>query len=274
MKVTSDKLGAMWAKETVVALMFAVPACGGRSTPPCSADARLQGPAEQQARTVDRAVSDSFFPKGVFAIHGGDDTPHSPSRFEEAFIGRLAAKLVDLGEGSLYARRADRHLHAYRVLYLPSLGVAGEWVMRTEERQGAATVQFTVAIACEDQRSSGLGVDRRTRVTAISGSTWSEIERCMDLHFWTATVREEAAQETTTSMTVHLDGATTVIEGVRDGLYHVVDRWGLDDTASVGIAACVKLIRQASAVVHDGANGGRTEAWVVTPPPKVRSARF
>ncbi len=94
---------------------------------------------------------------------------------------------------------------------------------------------------CEDARFEGAAIATTRR--EISDQSWERIARCTESYFWTTPVEHtELGGE---------DGWSTVIEGVRDGRYHVTYRWCLQcsgharDAADAGLLECVRLIYDA-----------------------------
>jgi hypothetical protein len=60
-------------------------------------------------------------------------------------------------------------------------------------------------------------------------------------HFWTLPSRQQDEPNPDGSVTVGLDGAQWVMEGVKDGKYHVVDRWSPSCGEYKGMCMCLVI---------------------------------
>jgi hypothetical protein len=123
--------------------------------------------------------------------------------------------LIAMGEDPLgpVALR-DRDATIYRLLWLPSFH--HPVCVRVERKGEEARLRATVLDGKGGYDPGQIAIERRFRVDA---ETWHQLERLLDeAKYWTLPTR-------LASDDVGCDGDQLVLEGVRRGNYHVVDRW-------------------------------------------------
>jgi hypothetical protein len=152
----------------------------------------------------------AYFPPGAFASAGEDGA------FQ---VDWYTKELRALREPSVLA--GDRQAHAYRFLWLRTFDAPiALRVDVSPDGSGTLTVK----------RSSGTGgFEPGTLVTNVRRTlSRADVRRFLSLletaRFWELDTRERPDDEGGT-ITVKSDGAQWVMEGVRSGRYHVVDRW-------------------------------------------------
>jgi hypothetical protein len=169
--------------------------------PACASSARM--PVEAPT---------GYFPAGTFG----------PTAEDGAFRVSWYTKFLHaLREPSVAALTGDRQAHAYRFLWLRSFDAPiALRVNISPDGSGTLTVK----------RSSGAGgFEPGTVVThRRRAMSRAEVRRFLSLletaRFWQLATREPDVEEDGT-ITVRSDGAQWIVEGVRSGRYHVVDRW-------------------------------------------------
>ena len=172
----------------------------------CASPARA--PAEAPA---------AYFPPGTFESAVDD----------EAFVVSWYSKhLRALREPSV-AALAGKQGHAYRFLWLRTFDAPiALRVNVSPDGSGTLTVKVT---------SGRGGYEPGTLVThqrrAMPRAEVRQfVARLSTARFWALPTREPAIAEDG-SITVKADGAQWILEGVRRGRYHVVDRWGPESGA-------------------------------------------
>jgi hypothetical protein len=198
--------------------------------------------AQSRPNDLPRAVlSSRYFPSGVF------DTSTHTSR-GTWYAGTLSA----LEEPPLFVLRDNRSLQVYRFLWLPSFhrpisvrltinaDGSGSIVARSVDRHTGSLgkVPSDTGKLILDTKS---GVDK-AQVQDVLG----QFQR---LGFWAMPTEEAQAAPQASTTTDHgytfesvgLDGSQWILEGVRDGEYHVVDRWSPKDNSYSQL--CKHLLR-------------------------------
>jgi hypothetical protein len=145
-----------------------------------------------------------YFPRGVFKL--GEDSGESDA---DAY----AYNFHSMSEPSLLGLAlADPDATAYRFLEIPSFGYHTS--IRVNRTADGATLR--VVLLGEGQDSPSLA-----RTVPLGLDQWRELERQIDrLHFWDRPARVAEGDS--------LDGVSYLLEGVRDGRYHVV-QWSNDE---------------------------------------------
>jgi hypothetical protein len=152
----------------------------------------------------------------------GQDFPKSSLDITGSFKSQwYSSELRVLEEPSLYSLSKSTSAESYRFLWLRSfhhpvairldLKPDGTSIMSVKVASGAAGFRPGVLI---EQRSQAVGKEQ----------TQAFLKRVADLHFWD--VPNPVNDQTGT------DGSQWIIEGVKAGQYHVVDRW----TPTKGVA--------------------------------------
>ncbi len=149
-----------------------------------------------------------FFPAGAF----------SERNDSAAFIDRWYSKhLAALGEPSLLTlTQRDRDVTIYRLLWLPSFH--HPVCVRIERASEGARLHAKVLDGKGGYDPGQIAIDRRLTLDA---EQWDRLEQLLD---------EAAYWELPTRLADDggCDGDQLVVEGVRGGKYHVVDRWDPD----------------------------------------------
>lgn len=151
----------------------------------------------------------SYFPVGAMQGAKGLD---------QGRVAWYSRHLEAMGEPSLPAIAArDRRATVCRLLWLPSF--SHPFAVRIEESRQGATVRVVVLDGMGGYEPGFVAVDRRF---AIRSEQWQEIQRRLEqLGFWTLPTHLDDQSGT--------DGDQYIIECVKSGAYHVVDRWEPSD---------------------------------------------
>src|SRR5215813_10701173 len=142
------------------------------------------------------------------------DTPQS-----EAFTTSWYSKhLQAMNEPSLWEESKKPETHIYRFLWLRTFDhpVSVRVVIKDD---GSAEV-FTKIMSGQGGYEPGRLIKNTKRRLSKEYVEYGILQMLENARFWTLPTREEADPNM-----VHLDGAQWIMEGVRDGKYHVVDRW-------------------------------------------------
>jgi hypothetical protein len=166
-----------------------------------------------------------YFPAGVFGT--------STNTLRERWYSQT---LAAMGEPSLFILRADKSIQVYRFLWLPSFHRPIS-VRLTINSDGSGTV-----VARSVDRHMGLLTKPRsdtgklivdTSGKATSADVANVMKQLDSVKFWSMTTKEspegfqgvDAGQPGYTQVPLpKLDGAGWLLEGLRQGEYHVVDR--------------------------------------------------
>jgi hypothetical protein len=141
-----------------------------------------------------------------------------------------------LDEPPLFALRNNRSLQVYRFLWLPSFHRPIS-VRLTINADGSGSI-----VARSVDRHTGLLTKVPSDTEKLILDTTSAVDKAQvqdvlgqlqRLAFWAMPTEEdqappqtsETAHQSPTLRVVGLDGSQWILEGVRDGEYHVVDRW-------------------------------------------------
>lgn len=189
-------------------------------------------------------------PTGSLPLHAAD-TPYAkpgpdvtkrffPDRHVTPFEARwFAGKLIDFREPPLAEHTTAQGVTVYRVLYLPSLVLTGDWVVRVEHDADGTKATSKRSVECEDRKGEGLALGVQT--LHMSNKRWTDLAACMDQAFWSAPYDDSV---------LGFDGMTVVLEGFRGGRYHIVKRWELGQEgftpARNKLTRCVGLIEAAA----------------------------
>jgi hypothetical protein len=170
-------------------------------------------------------LSSQYFPSGVF-----DTSMQSSSGTW------YACTLSLLDEPPLFALRDDKSLQVYRFLWLPSFHRPIS-VRLTINADGSGSI-----VARSVDRHTGLLTKVPSDTEKLILDTTSNVDKAQvqdvlgqlqHLAFWAMPTEEEQAppqtsgttHQTPTLRVMEMDGSRWILEGVRDGEYHVVDRW-------------------------------------------------
>lgn len=217
-------VGSLRAWLALGAGLAAVAACDRVGPPPCPTGSLPVHAADTSYAKPDPSLAKRFFPDGHVRP------------FE---AGWFAGKLIDFRESPLAEHARSRGVTAYRVLYLPSLVLTGDWVVRVEHGAGGARLTSKRSVKCEDRKGDGLALG--VQYLRMSEKRWTDLAACMEQAFWSAPYRDSVDG---------FDGMTVVVEGFRSGRYHIVQRWELGQEgltpARNKLARCVALIEIAA----------------------------
>jgi hypothetical protein len=146
---------------------------------------------------------DEYFPERIF--DAGED------RHVEFTLAWYGGELAMRDEPVLSCPRPGQ-AEAYRFLFLRSF--VPSWVVRVERTAAGADLQATEStcgvVPCDTQPTA-------RRLKRLTGADWNRLTAAAAAaDFWNLPAPEKA---------MGLDGETWVIEGLRPGAYHAVERW-------------------------------------------------
>jgi hypothetical protein len=159
-------------------------------------------------------LAQDYFPLGAL---GKDAASHQFS------VDWYSKHLKALHEPSLWElSRKDPHAEVYRFLWLRSFDhpMAVRLVIRSSG-SGASGSGWMNSRMTSGQGGLEPGRITRYNVFLLTKAKTQEFLNALEsANFWNLPALPEANEEE-----VHLDGAQWIVEGVRNGQYHVVDRW-------------------------------------------------
>jgi hypothetical protein len=167
--------------------------------------------------------SERFFPAGAFS----ERQDLSDFR-EEWYSGHLAA----MGEPSLPAlAQSDREATVYRLLWLPSFH--HPVCVRIERTSEGARLHARVLDGKGGYEPGQIAIDR---ILTLDVGQWDHLDRL---------VQEAAFWELPTKLADDggSDGDQLIVEGVKEGRYHVVDRWEPDPIYKALCGTMLKLTK-------------------------------
>jgi hypothetical protein len=176
----------------------------------CLVPLTMQAQLPSPVSTSENAANKEYFPAGIFS----ESPPLDRSRAN--WYGRT---LAALSEPSLFQLRTDKAAQVYRFLWLPSFNRPIS-VRLTINPDGSGSIIVRSAdkhagLLTKDAHDSGkLILD--TENTLSKAQVQDMLNQLQDLRFWSTTT-EEASHG--------MDGAQWMLEGVKGGEYHIVDRW-------------------------------------------------
>jgi len=150
------------------------------------------------------SAQENYFPKGAL------------SRFEQVDRGRArwySAQLKALDEPSLLETAKDQRLQAYRFVWLRSFD--NPVAVRLDVRSDG-TGRLTVKIADGAGGSEPGRLIHNTSVQITREQTEGFVNRVNNVGFWDLPSYVDESGN---------DGSRWIIEGVKDGKYHLADRW-------------------------------------------------
>ena len=169
-------------------------------------------------------AKEDYFPKGTFS---------SNQAYDKSSAQRYSKYLAAFREPSLYKLSQLPSAHSYRFLWLRTFHHPVS--VRVEiGRDGIGLVTTKVTDGAGGYSPGRMKLNRTRRLTKQQ-TDWL-LERINALGFWSLAVHEAPGG---------FDGAQWVIEGVKDGKYHVVDRWSPKSGAvrSLGLDMAIDLGR-------------------------------
>jgi hypothetical protein len=157
-----------------------------------------------------RTKRTGFFPDGTF-----HDNPERDADISEW----TAAKLNILQEPSLSALSNDSKVQCYRLLMLPAFDkpTAVRLTIKSDD-----TGTLDVKIMKEPGENEPARLIESKTIQASQQQVADFLHLLDKANFWHLPVRDERRG---------LDGATVIIEGVKDGEYQVVKRWSPEEGA-------------------------------------------
>jgi hypothetical protein len=189
----------------------------------------------------------AFFPPRAFVL---EDAPDHQNDISGLLADRYSDALRRMNEPSLWkASQSDRKLTAYRFLWLPTWG--RPVAVRIEKAGGRATLHM---VQLDGSGGYDLGKIDTTRRMSPNRDDWERLmRRVRTAGFWGMPSRIDR---------LGADGEELIVEGVKDGRYHVVDRW----TPEAG--AYLELCR--TLLDLSGMDLGQKE-WPAPPPSDMRT---
>ena len=153
--------------------------------------------------------------------------------------------LIALGEPSLASEPATSGSNeSYRFLWLRSFH--HPVAIRVDiNHDGTSLLTTKVSDGKGGYKPGKLIVNRKRKLTKEKTSWF--LDRIKELGFWDLPTYEKQAEETgpngEKTVTVNLDGAQWILEGIKDKKYHVVDRWSPENGAvhTLGIVMLIDL---------------------------------
>jgi len=208
----------------------------------CLASFLRSGYAQAAGSGSSSSVSPEYFPPGIF------DFPRDAGNYRATWYSCILAALK---EPSLFDLRSNEANEVYRFLWLPSfrhpisvrliikLDGSGSVVAKSVDQDGGLLAIKKKRREQDTSRPSGtLTLDTVKEIS--EAQVTSVLKELQDSRFWSmstgelGTTAEESQASGTKPTTVPLppvDGARWIVEGVRNGEYHVVDRWSPQDKA-------------------------------------------
>ena len=122
--------------------------------------------------------------------------------------------LSAMGEPSVWEMSRNRESHVYRFLRLPTFGSPAVVVRLSVEKDGTAQLISNVTGHCILSIPTGPSEKKTKHLTKEQTNTFLGIVEKTD--FWNDPPLDDR---------IGLDGEHWIVEGVRNGRYHLVDRW-------------------------------------------------
>lgn len=174
----------------------------------CTDEKQTPVPIPEPPPSTDQSVPVVYFPEHD---DGLDLIQHWPGQ------QRYREVLSTMHEPSLYEAVTQEGVHEYRLLWIHVwLKPIALRLVIDEQQRGTLTVKMLNA-GYDSGLTLELSVDQEIPIPDSAVAAFLDLLR--DTSYWTMPV---------TGRNIGLDGAHWVLEGVRDGEYHVVDRWGLE----------------------------------------------
>jgi hypothetical protein len=191
----------------------------------CLAGMATQVPSQSLGSDRAEAVSHKYFPSGVF---------NASPPLDSSTATWYACTLSALAEPSLFEFREDKAVHVYRFLWLPSFHRPISVRLTIRPDGGSSLVaksvdKHTGLLTADGQDSGKLILDTVAEVD--DAQVQDLLKQLQNLDFWSMTTEEQqtAVRGSGDGREIlrlpPLDGARWVLEGLRNGEYHVVDRW-------------------------------------------------
>lgn len=170
-----------------------------------------------------------YFPSGVFDIQ-------RPSARDNWY----ACTLRELNEPSLFALRNDKSAQVYRFLWIPSFHrpISVRLTINIDGTGSVVTRSVDSHAGLLTKPASDMGKLIQDTATVIDQEQVKDVvEQLQRLSFWSMPTEKEqltrprskSGSGSTVLLPIHLDGSQWILEGLRGGEYHVVDRWSPRD---------------------------------------------
>lgn len=168
-----------------------------------------------------------YFPPLIF-----DSVPERNDFVVRWYVKHLRA----MREPSLWETSRNPKNHVYRLLWLRTFHKPiSVRLAVNDDGTGLLTVKI---LSGQGGYEPGRLVTNRTRRLSRDQVDLF-LEQVDEANFWNLPTKEEEKQQGT-EVVVGLDGAQWILEGVKDGTYHVVDRWSPE--SGVYRALCLTLL--------------------------------
>ena len=171
----------------------------------------------------------SYFPSGIL----GEDAQDDKSKLES-----YSKFLTALREPSLWQSSKTQKVESYRFLWLRSFHHP---ISVRLDAQPDGTALLTTKITSGNGGHPGHLIENRTQKLTKDQTHWF-LDQIEELKFWTLPTNPPKDP----SEILHgFDGARWVLEGIKDGQYHVVDRWSPDkgEVHTLGIIMLIDLAK-------------------------------
>jgi hypothetical protein len=168
----------------------------------------------------------NYFPTGVFGENAKVNT------FKVEWYSKF---LIAMREPSLWEASKTQTPQSYRLLWLRSFH--NPVCARLDVKQDGTAVITTRIASGQGGYEPGRLTTNRTERIGRERTSWV-LDRIAELNFWTLPTNPPPNPDV-----VGVDGAQWIFEGVKDGTYHMVDRWSPDkgEVHSLGIMMLLDL---------------------------------
>jgi len=170
----------------------------------------------------------SYFPVGIL-----DENPQADKALRESYSKFLTA----LQEPSLWKSSQTRKIQSYRFLWLRSFDRPIS--VRLDVQPDGTALLTTRMTSGKGGYEPGHLIEHRTKKLTKEQTGWF-LDRIEELKFWSLPTSPPKDPNL-----VGVDGAEWVLEGIKNGQYHVVDRWSPDkgEVRTLGIVMLIDLAK-------------------------------
>ncbi|MEO0477015.1 MAG: hypothetical protein AAF085_13740 [Planctomycetota bacterium] len=174
-------------------------------------------------RTPPSKSTTDYFPDLIFS-----DTPDH----HEFVVDWYSKHLRAMDEPSLYDRSQDSEAHQYRFLWLPTWGrpVAVRLELSSD---GTGLVKSTILDGSGGYEPGN--IKSETTATINAEKVKSLLEDIESIKYWSMPTRDDR---------IGTDGEQYILEAIKGGRHHIVDRWSPEDGDSFA-EVCQQLIKLA-----------------------------